>query len=60
MVWFTADLHLGHGAFVKLWQRPFLSPEELKRAKDDPKERAGNNFPTSRELWDGTVVPRRE
>jgi len=30
-------LHLGHGAFIKLWQRPFLSPEEMERAKDDPR-----------------------
>jgi calcineurin-like phosphoesterase family protein len=29
-VWFTADLHLGHGTFIKLWHRPFLSPEETE------------------------------
>jgi hypothetical protein len=34
-VWFTADLHLGHGTFIKLWQRPFLTPEELERARRD-------------------------
>jgi calcineurin-like phosphoesterase family protein len=32
-VWFTADLHLGHGTLIKLWQRPFLSPEEMERAR---------------------------
>jgi calcineurin-like phosphoesterase family protein len=34
-VWFTADLHLGHGTLIKLWQRPFLAPEELERAQRD-------------------------
>lgn len=27
-VWFTADLHLGHGNIIKYCQRPFLAPEE--------------------------------
>jgi calcineurin-like phosphoesterase family protein len=34
-VWFTADLHLGHGTFIKLWQRPFLNTEEMERARRD-------------------------
>jgi calcineurin-like phosphoesterase family protein len=36
-VWFTADLHLGHGTFIKLWQRPFLAPDEMESARRDPR-----------------------
>jgi calcineurin-like phosphoesterase family protein len=31
-VWFTADLHLGHGNIIKYCLRPFLAPEERERA----------------------------
>jgi len=34
-LWFTADLHLGHGNIIKYCQRPHLSPEESLRAKED-------------------------
>ena len=34
-LWFTADLHLGHGNIIKYCQRPFLSPEENARAAKD-------------------------
>jgi len=27
-VWFTADLHFGHGNIIRYCQRPFMSPEE--------------------------------
>ena len=36
-LWFTADLHLGHGNIIKYCQRPFLSPEERKRARMNPR-----------------------
>jgi calcineurin-like phosphoesterase family protein len=29
-VWFTADLHLGHGNIIRYCQRPHLSPQEQK------------------------------
>ena len=38
-VWFTADLHLGHANIIKFCQRPFLSPEEMKRAREDARGR---------------------
>jgi calcineurin-like phosphoesterase family protein len=34
-VWFTADLHLGHGNIIKHCQRPFLSPREKTMAEQD-------------------------
>src|SRR5262245_5239546 len=34
-VWFTADLHLGHGNIIRYCLRPFLSPEERERARRD-------------------------
>ncbi len=34
-VWFTADLHLGHGNIIKYCQRPFLSAQERERARSD-------------------------
>lgn len=34
-LWFTADLHLGHGNIIKYCQRPHLSAEESLRAKED-------------------------
>ncbi len=34
-LWFTADLHLGHGNIIKYCRRPHLSPEESLRAKED-------------------------
>lgn len=36
-LWFTADLHLGHGNIIKYCQRPHLSPEESLRTKEDPR-----------------------
>ncbi len=38
-VWFTADLHLGHGNIIRYCLRPFLSPEEMERARNDPRGR---------------------
>jgi calcineurin-like phosphoesterase family protein len=38
-VWFTADLHLGHGNIIKYCLRPFLAPEERDRAKRDARRR---------------------
>ncbi len=38
-VWFTADLHLGHGNIIKYCNRPFLSPAEQQRVRDDPRGR---------------------
>jgi len=34
-VWFTADLHLGHGNIIKYCQRPFLTAQERDRARTD-------------------------
>lgn len=34
-LWFTADLHLGHGNIIRYCQRPFLSEEEAARAAVD-------------------------
>ena len=34
-LWFTADLHLGHGNIIKYCNRPFLSEEEKERASED-------------------------
>lgn len=36
-VWFTADLHLGHGNIIKYCLRPFMSKEEEQRALEDPR-----------------------
>jgi calcineurin-like phosphoesterase family protein len=36
-VWFTADLHLGHGNIIKYCLRPFLAPDEQERARTDPR-----------------------
>jgi len=36
-VWFTADLHLGHGNIIKYCVRPFLSALEQERAIEDPR-----------------------
>src|SRR5438874_246605 len=38
-VWFTADLHLGHGNFIKYCNRPFLSPKEREEVQRDPRSR---------------------
>lgn len=34
-IWFTADLHLGHGNIIKYCKRPFLSEEEKEKAEAD-------------------------
>jgi calcineurin-like phosphoesterase family protein len=34
-VWFTADLHLGHGNIIKYCLRPFLSAKEEEMARRD-------------------------
>lgn len=34
-LWFTADLHLGHGNIIKYCHRPFLSDDEKSRAGED-------------------------
>ena len=34
-LWFTADLHLGHGNIVKYCNRPFLSEAELERVESE-------------------------
>lgn len=36
-LWFTADLHLGHGNIIKYCRRPFLSPDEEERARTGPR-----------------------
>lgn len=36
-LWFTADLHLGHGNIIKYCGRPFLTDEEAALAKEDPR-----------------------
>jgi calcineurin-like phosphoesterase family protein len=36
-VWFTADLHLGHGNIIKYCQRPLLTAEEKERARREPR-----------------------
>src|SRR5262249_52156693 len=38
-VWFTADLHLGHGNIIRYCLRPFLSPQEEEWALRDPRGR---------------------
>lgn len=34
-LWFTADLHLGHGNIIKYCERPFLTDAEKARAASD-------------------------
>ena len=34
-IWFTADLHLGHGNIIKYCNRPFLSDSEREQAMHD-------------------------
>ena len=36
-VWFTADTHFGHANIIKYCQRPFLSEEECRLAKEQPR-----------------------
>ena len=36
-VWFTADLHLGHGNIIRYCLRPYLSSAERERALKDPR-----------------------
>jgi calcineurin-like phosphoesterase family protein len=36
-VWFTADLHLGHGNIIRYCMRPFMFSEEETLAKADPR-----------------------
>jgi len=36
-VWFTADLHLGHGNIVRYCLRPYLSEAEHERAMQEPR-----------------------
>jgi len=38
-VWFTADLHLGHGNIIRHCHRPFLSAQEEELARCDPQGR---------------------
>jgi calcineurin-like phosphoesterase family protein len=38
-VWFTADLHLGHGNIIRYCQRPHLDPDEKRRAAEDARGR---------------------
>ena len=38
-LWFTADLHLGHGNIIKYCDRPYLSDAERARASDDRRAR---------------------
>ncbi len=38
-VWFTADLHFGHGNIIKYCNRPFLTAEEAERARTDRRGR---------------------
>jgi calcineurin-like phosphoesterase family protein len=38
-VWFTADLHLGHGNIIKYCLRPFLAAKEQERALAEPRGR---------------------
>src|SRR5947208_722749 len=38
-VWFTADLHLGHGNIIRYCQRPHLNEEEKRRAAEDARGR---------------------
>ena len=33
-VWFTADLHLGHGNIIRYCKRPFLSEAELEKIEE--------------------------
>lgn len=36
-VWFTSDLHLGHGNIIKFCGRPFMTPEEEAEVRKDPR-----------------------
>ncbi len=36
-VWFTADLHLGHGNIIRYCLRPFLSAAEQERILENPR-----------------------
>jgi calcineurin-like phosphoesterase family protein len=37
-VWFTADLHLGHGNIIKYCQRPFLTADEAEHVRANPRD----------------------
>jgi calcineurin-like phosphoesterase family protein len=54
-VWFTADLHLGHGNIIKYCLRPFLSPEEHEHALRDPRGRWHISDETIRRHDDGLI-----
>ncbi len=36
-VWFTSDLHLGHGNIIKFCGRPFMSAEEEEEVRKNPR-----------------------
>jgi calcineurin-like phosphoesterase family protein len=54
-VWFTADLHLGHANIIKYCQRPFLSPEERERVRQDARGRWSLSAETVRRHDDGLL-----
>ncbi len=54
-VWFTADLHFGHGNIIRYCLRPFLSPEEEELARHNPRGRWRVSDETVRRHDDGLL-----
>ena len=48
MIWFTSDLHLGHGAAISMCERPFETIEEMTEIlRYDVGVDANNYYPVS-------------
>ena len=49
-VWFTADLHLGHGNIIRYCKRPFLSEAELEKMEKYHSSNLNRRFVTVGEI----------
>lgn len=52
-VYFTSDTHFGHGNILKYCNRPFMTDDEKKQAKLDPKFRVSRE---TIEIMDNTMI----
>ena len=48
-LWFTSDLHLGHGNIIRYCDRPFFSPEERDRLANESGDHESGRFKVSPE-----------